>query len=81
MGALLPPGHAPADPIEYFWGAVTPGFALIEAGGFPAWHAESQSLECGAAHGYFWPAAISFTRYLYLTNGSHLCTDIRLLPA
>lgn len=35
----------------------------------------------GLRHGYFWPPAISFTRYLYLTNGSHLCTDIRLLPA
>lgn len=35
----------------------------------------------GLRRGYFWPPAISFTRYLYLRNGSHLCTDIRLLPA
>ena len=54
MGALLPPGRTPADPIEYFLGVVTPGFALMEADGFPAWHAESQSLERGNPSEHPW---------------------------
>lgn len=54
MGALLLPAHTPADSIESFWGAVTPGSALMEAGGFPARGAQSHSLKCGNPSEHPW---------------------------